>query len=569
MGSWKDELKKLRKKLPSASKEEPENSSKKLSSSCDEENDMSWKKGVNPLKNKSGAVRRKKSYRKKISKKDPQKFPDDNLPTLEAVRDAYGNQKTSSKKQDRPKKTIVSPPPKFTDLPQVTLTRTSEFKEPDPWVLSGAALQAPNGGKGRVLRIRIGVDFGTCFTKVAIRAADKVFFVEWGGIRDSNQRFFLPGELSQRTDGSTLIGRPEDAVKSVSGLKKPFLSSHYKKNQTTVSSTAFIGWVFRYVRAWLYRYHTELVQNRRLAWEVNIGIPTDPWCSSYLNDYYKNVGLWAWKLSQSKDSICLYDAENLINGSGVDVGSIGLDGFSVVPEFVAQVAGYVKSSQRQDGLHLLVDVGGGTVDVVSFNIFRKPRTEVDNFPIFSGSVEPLGTHMLMGKRISLVPSKKKYWADLEGIPTPEQFSQYFHIDTEAIRQLDKKFESWVSQCIGKILRNTKGTPSRGGPYPTAPEWKKGLRVFLTGGGASCTIYRTGVERAFRSIGTPPFFTEFPVLERVATKLGNEDFHRMSVAFGLTYDAESIGKIIRPRDIDNIPPQKIVRDVPDRDELYPK
>lgn len=60
------------------------------------------------------------------------------------------------------------------------------------------------------------------------------------------------------------------------------------------------------------------------------------------------------------------------------------------PEFVAQVAVYARSPQRQDGLHLLVDCGAGTLDIATFNVGRQPGTNEDIYPILQSEVAPLG-----------------------------------------------------------------------------------------------------------------------------------------------------------------------------------
>ena len=79
---------------------------------------------------------------------------------------------------------------------------------------------------------------------------------------------------------------------------------------------------------------------------------------------------------------------------GVVDTKIGLDELKAVPEFVAQITSYSHSPQRADGLHLLVDCGAGTVDVVSFNVFRHPNLE-DRYQIWSSEVQPKGTRFLM------------------------------------------------------------------------------------------------------------------------------------------------------------------------------
>ena len=122
----------------------------------------------------------------------------------------------------------------------------------------------------------------------------------------------------------------------------------------------------------------------------------------------------------------------------------------------------------------------------------------------------------------------------------------------------------MGQKVGHILNRTRSIR-----YTTADEWKTGMRVFLAGGGSGCRIYRNGVERAYAGFNTPPLFTPFPMLDEAEKRIGMDEFHRVSVAFGLTYDAESIGKIIRPQEIEDMPRDYRAREQPDCDELYPK
>ncbi len=597
MSNWKDDLKKIKPRLSSASEKSRSKSEEKAART--DAADEAWKEGVKPLKRQlyvarktsakercvdGGNVRetelmqptrqnipkkKKKTVARRGSKGDASirgkgtfrsSFPSD-----EAIRDAYGgNRKTRLKKV--PVKPVVRDLPACEALQKVVLSSGSEYKDPDHWVDAGSGLQAPGGGTGRVLSIRMGIDFGTCYTKVALKAAGKVFFIDWDGLRNCEaQRYFLPGELSRCVDGYTRIGRAGDALEVCGGLKEPFLSKRYDESQDSSASTAFIAWVMRYARAWMYRHQESLVKDRRLAWEVNIGSPTDPWCSTNLQEHYRKMGLLAWRLSKQISGVELQLAHTVQNLDHDDPALIGLDDLNVVPEFSAQVAGYVKSAQRKDGLHLLVDVGGGTMDVVAFNIYHKPRSDEDRLPIFEGVVAPLGTHWLMAERLRTLPTAERTWADHGGIPNTEKLSRDYGIDMKLIEQADEEFTSRIERAVGKILHRTKSTR-----YPRAPEWKDGMRVFLAGGGSACKVYAEGVSRAFRNVGTQPLFTTFPMLEEAAKNVGKKAFHRVSVAFGLTYGADSIGRTVRPQEIEDITPTK-GRSVerPDRDELYPK
>jgi hypothetical protein len=107
---------------------------------------------------------------------------------------------------------------------------------------------------------------------------------------------------------------------------------------------------------------------------------------------------------------------------------------------------------------------------------------------------------------------------------------------------------------------------------TAAEWTTGLPVFMAGGGARLDVHVSGVKRGFEAARFPFVLRPFPALRDIEERLKHDEdaSSRMSVAYGLTYDAEDIGDLIRPEEVG---PHVILtpptRPMPDRDELYPK
>lgn len=85
-------------------------------------------------------------------------------------------------------------------------------------------LQPNNNQGGRILTVRIGIDFGTAYTKMAISVAQKIFFVDWDGVRLSEQRYLLPGELSIGETGTVWLGRKKESADVLNNLKLPFLT---------------------------------------------------------------------------------------------------------------------------------------------------------------------------------------------------------------------------------------------------------------------------------------------------------------------------------------------------------
>lgn len=121
------------------------------------------------------------------------------------------------------------------------------------------------------------------------------------------------------------------------------------------------------------------------------------------------------------------------------------------------------------------------------------------------------------------------------------------------------------ETVVKVLRFTKQKRS-----PLAQAWLSGLPIFLSGGGSSCPIYERSVDKACTSIPVASKYAPFPLPEGLARStldLPKDEFHRLSVAFGLTYDPEIIGKVYRRWETPNLTLQQRRR--PDSDELYAK
>lgn len=93
---------------------------------------------------------------------------------------------------------------------------------------------------------------------------------------------------------------------------------------------------------------------------------------------------------------------------------------------------------------------------------------------------------------------------------------------------------------------------------------------MAGGGSHCDVYRHGLKKVSGTMRVPYHFSQIPLSEDALTcKVDAEQFHRLSVAYGLTFDAESIGKILRPHEIQDVETRTTQKHRFDRDDLYPK
>ena len=408
---------------------------------------------------------------------------------------------------------------------QLRLTDSVRIREAVPqtaWQERGRYLQAADGTGSRVRPVHLGVDFGTALTKVAVRVADFVFFIPWDELI-GDAGYLLPGRLSSTKNGASVPGTGK-----CQALKEPFLPGNLADEDDHVRAVEFLAGVIRFSRAWLYNNQPNLVRNYRLAWNLRIGCPTNLFEADDSKDVYKRLAIVAWVASQSARLLTAEDVRRMLRARVVETDT-GLDELEAVPEFVAQITSYSHSPQRVDGLHLLVDCGAGTVDVVSFNVFRHPNSLEDRYPIWWSAVQPKGTRFLM----------ERYLGDLSGIqwdtdaPVPDrkELQDRFGVEQSTIVEVEREFRRDLAQIICNVLRYTRQKR-----YTTAPEWNEGLPVFISGGGASCNVYVDSVTTGCKQVPVTPSRRTVPLPEGLTqADISSGLFHRLSVAYGLTFD----------------------------------
>ncbi|QCP47925.1 hypothetical protein FAZ95_01250 [Trinickia violacea] len=446
------------------------------------------------------------------------------------------------------------------------LTRRSFYKSPEPWVTAGARSQYTPSPSSRPLDIVIGLDFGTSYTKAAVGMRDQIFPVGWEGISAAPDKYLLPTEYSELDDGSCHIGQapgvPFERVRQ--RLKQPFIEPAVSA-ESIATAAVFVAIVLRYVRAWIYRHHGSKIGLGHIRWLLNIGVPSNGLETERMEVTYKKLGSLAWSLSLGEADIHLKQAREGVLAGKLNTGSNDLIDLRALPEFVAQIAGYVQSPQRKLGLHALADVGGGTFDLVTFIVHERDEESV--FPFLVPEVRLLGTQMLNQNRLvgASPPDNATLPDELQPVPNAKEYAEASGISEDQIRLRDGIFWKAVSGMVENVLCRTKQLR-----YRLSPAWHDGLPTFLTGGGAKVDGYavsvQAGGQRSARVVNLMPL----PLHPRLADFSGERDeYQRISVACGLALDAFSLGQIVPAKDVeDDVPIRSKPIERPDRDELYP-
>lgn len=569
MGSFKDEMRKVKAALRKKAQEDSgcsaegsetvEGASTKEKRAIDSRTTEPYPR-PGPRQNRSG--RRAAASQKRSKGARPKaKTPSRSFSSRD-LEDAYRGTSPREKKRRYPEQLDRLEDADLSTFAAVRIARTADFKLPDSWVDAGRTAQPEGAGSGRVLPVRLGLDFGTAFTKVALRVAGKLMIVDWYGVSTSGDHHLLPCEMSEDGTGTLHLGRSEDAVRVHGALKHPFLNSQVPSMEQEACAVAFIALVLAYARSWLYHHQASLLAERRVAWNFNIGLPAEAWRDDTRYLCYQRVAGAAWTLSLSPGDLTLKAARDALNAYVAESELPGLDELGVVPEFAAQVATYANSPQGQYGLHFLVDVGAGTADQAIFSVHHRRSSGLGHATTLWGSrVRKLGTHYLMHWRRDRIPLCRDPELPASALGgSADALAAELGTDRTEIERVDEKFSSYFGLQLALALR-----AARSHGLSQEREWRSGMRVFLCGGGSALRAYERALQIASTKIGTPLSLSAFPEERAESTHpLPTGSFHRWSVAHGLTFDLDSIGDVFTdPPPLSRKPP----RPRPDRDDLY--
>ncbi len=472
--------------------------------------------------------------------------------------------KPASMPVDNPSARPIVPPPLF----QPHIEGGCSLNMPE-WSNVGRSLQHPEhqGERSPPMTVRVGVDFGTAFTKVAIRAGVDLVPVDWSAVTGDDSeagRYVVPGFIVRAPDGEFCWRRLAES--DIQGnLKLPVIEKA-GVNECPIATVAYLALVIRYARAFLYR-NAEIgrkLVGRSLRWELNIGCPTEPHENPKIVAMFRRIARTAWFLA-AEDQLA---KQNVVAAWGLADCETDLEAEpGVVPEFVAQIAGYLGSPQVKEGLHALIDIGAATLDVATFKIERQDDVKaLRPIQISFSAVRQFGTHFLRYNRYSMLGLNPS-WNDAAPVECAEEFAQRESMPLAKVKEADGAFMKKVVHCIKLVVdwnrNNVRGVaadlPDAVHGYMKGNVWRDGLPVFITGGGARCTLYGqavSNVERAIKSsliqqFGVAQQFRFIAVRPTYAGARGIEGVDRLTVALGLTEDVENIARIVPHRDIEPI------------------
>tara|TARA_R110000851_G_scaffold98223_2_gene212654 strand:+ start:3702 stop:5246 length:1545 start_codon:yes stop_codon:yes gene_type:complete len=436
----------------------------------------------------------------------------------------------------RPKSSVTSAPPVGKSVPKINVD-IEQYKRPGREAcelmlnvsryqnLEFVAESKLSLSPRKTQELVIGLDFGTAYTKVIIGELTYAYPISF-----DDHGYLLPSEIFMDQDGECTLSNYLDGIR-FKELKLPLLLDNTTKPDM-ILIIAFFALIFCQCRRWS---ESSIYKDTNIDWLVNAGLPTESYHDEKLSGSYKVIISAAWILSFCREvsiqnASLVMETLELSSNSIPDKFQLSPELISLFPEFAAQIVGYVQSPSRREYSHLLVDIGAGTLDVAMFIVSNEDGEWL--FQTTGKDISTLGADILAKHRV--MRANKKVEIDFSTCyPNEEQFANTLEISLDDLSIIDKPFFTAVNASIKDVVISIKGGDKFGSDITT----------FICGGGRNVGLYNKAIDVVKRDF--PLKILTLPIPERLrAEGVEIEDYHRLSVAYGLSYDPFNIGSTIK-------------------------
>jgi len=441
--------------------------------------------------------------------------------------------------------------------------------------------------------IVIGFDFGTSSSKLVFRdsARQTAYAVPFGALSCEGNSYLIPTNIFVSAEGTLSLSTGGHSYNNI----KSHLINNYGQHIFSISkyshaitakelATAYMALVIRFARAWFLQHNEAIYRKTHIHWHINMGIPSKNYDDMLMIKVFRSIEMAAWRLSRSKMAITITEVKKIFaeaerhietNGANIDTKKNDSlwrhpDYAHTHPEVIMEVVGYVRSPLRTKGLHLLVDVGASTLDVATFIVHSKEGE--DCYPLLKTDVKSYGTMELHKRRIESLknnnPSSMERLQQISDInptsPLPDLSYYEMPFGTNELSKIDDDFFKECYRIVGEVIRNTLLHRD-----PNSNAWKRGLPVFICGGGGRLSTYRKTIENLGSKISiSRKNFKGFSIKnipkpdQLDAPDLPLQEYDRLAVAYGLSFTSDEIGEVVRESQVSDVHKKDRTRNIDD-------
>ncbi|WP_295390610.1 hypothetical protein [uncultured Thiodictyon sp.] len=423
--------------------------------------------------------------------------------------------------------------------------------------------QYPGATGAQIQRLFVGLDFGTAFTKVVIAGSSDSFAVKLRPALRGVDGYLQPGLVAQDMDGRPRLLDAPDEGHSLQNLKLALMQVP-ENAMARANAAVFLALVLKQARAQFMADHRDIFRNSRLDWHLNIGLPAASFDNLQLLAAFQTVAEIAWMLSVldvplagrmfdvARWAVRVPEPLNDPRLAVVRARFIHPDHIGVLPEVQAETICYATSPLRSNGLHLLVDVGAGTLDVNVFALVT--NADDDRYVSHCAKVFPFGTAHLAKHRLNQLEIRGK----LRDRPLVSQFTEYaampgrrelardFQVSEDDIEDIDGAFLNQVGTAIWDAVNSVRQQFGN-----KVHQWRHDrLPAFLAGGGSADDAYHDRLRLVHIHRGLYGWagleIRSLPKPARLRMPgVPEPSFHRLAVAYGLAHDLLNLGDFIPP------------------------
>jgi hypothetical protein len=447
----------------------------------------------------------------------------------------------------------------------------------------------------REIDLVIGFDFGTSTSKVVIQAPDlpgsPARAVNFGNLSLKDYPYLIPTTIWINEEGETSLLHRDEYTRyadlKIRLLPKVNNGIDTKPNSSdaAIKAVCYLANVLQISRRWYLSENKDLIGHRtKINWSFNLGVPSPCIEDNEENKIFKRIGRAAWILSVSdtkvgiinlKEAASIYQSLSEKDDWPINTEDSLKCEFSIVPEIAGGAIGYAFSDKRRNGLHMIIDIGAGTVDACMFIL---GNNDVSNrYSLLTADVKPLGTTMyhsyILSKIITSKPDafQRQIANNTLAIPITDmqKLVAYFNLDTNTIRENNfsdsvAEFNRSLDMMLRNIIWNTRRVRA---PHELVWREVNQLPLIMIGGGSQSILYQSSISRLSKwmnsHVRNRGILNIPSIIPRDLTVDGRPEY--LAVAWGLSHRSLDIGDIIPGDRIDDMPPLPINDPEPRNDD----
>jgi hypothetical protein len=397
--------------------------------------------------------------------------------------------------------------------------------------------------------INIGIDFGTKYSKICYRnvSQEKSKIVKFSNGAATLESCLIPSIVCMKKDGTLVTGLTQSEWKKTSKgcvvfefikMKLAALDSEQvvggQRSATDIDSSAleteslcayFIATLIKRTKEWIVNNDKELFKNRTPRWSANLGVPVEYYDSPAIHRFRRVLSI-AWVIADELDTSPMKMDKIIARYREISINIVTESSdLQAVPEIAAAVQSFLISREASPGVYIYFDIGGGTLDGVSFRFWQEDGESRVSF--YSGKVGTYGVNILADAVASQGDFSRE---ELESALVSEN-------DLLSGKPEFHEYKNPIQTLVATVVCEGNSKDPSG--------FKSGinsncLRVFVGGGGERSAYYKSLIQtthsaRMHDNLNIPPYslMTVHKPRDLDLAGINESDYHRFAVSYGLS------------------------------------